>query len=188
MSFSYPPISHTLSVNSLCSVVNYTTISPGFLLTKMNKNNKIYLIMNIFHKQQISEFIKSCGVCLLALSALWFFVVQGNGAHLALAQGATLEYQTASGLLTPKPVQLSKTVQSEHLNCVRNVADDFLIRYTKPSKTTCYALAPFQTEAVELKRCHCFCKTSQALGLSYEYLRMNILASKAHPPTSTPSA
>lgn len=137
-------------------------------MAKINKNS-IYLTI-----------LKYAGTFVLGLLVVSLFV-KGPADSDSPTECSSKLIKTAHSF-TDKQTQLSVTDNNEHLNCLRTSGEEFLFRISQTPKTFCSLVHLFSI-VLEKDQCHGLIKTSQELGLSYEFMRMNILASKAHPPT-----
>lgn len=131
-----------------------------------------------------SRCIISACFCLFVLLFICSPVEKSHAAHL-LSEYAIITNQqtiTTSDLLNNKSLQLSNKNNKEHLNCLRHVGQRVFYYVAKTPKA--YSESAPRDEDVLVKKLLCrHQKTTHALGLSYEFTRLNVLSSKSHPPT-----
>lgn len=128
--------------------------------------------------------LKIAGTLSLSLLVISLFVKgpSNNDTHTELSASGHKHLTKINHFLANKHIQLNAPDNNEHLNCLRTSGEEFLFRITQTPKSYCPSDLLF---SINLENCQ-ICglnKTSQELGLSYEFTRMNVLASKAHPPT-----
>lgn len=130
------------------------------------------------------QLLKTTLFCFLALLFFSSSIVKSNSAELFFEYTGISKNQIVSKIdfLNNKPSQLTKTDNSEHLNCQRNLGEAFFFYVSKTPKTYSASEARI-ADALDYKRFSSFRKTTHELGLSYEFARLNILSSKSHPPT-----
>ncbi len=120
------------------------------------------------------NYLKSIFVC--------FFVLASFGISFVKENHAFGTDENAAEFSVHKTPQLSQTDQTEHFNCLRHSNEIDVFYFAKTTKPY-PAFDAHESKGLEGRHFSFLRKTTQELALSYQFFRLNILSSQAHPPT-----